>query len=301
MHSSVLPDLDSLRCFEAAAARLNFREAASLVGLSPPAFSQRIRRLEEQLDAKLFERTTRRVALTTEGLRLRPHARRCIEQAGQCRAVAHANAALPYELTLGTDRDLGMHWIMPQLGELEDQEPDRGLNMFFGRAGDLFRHMRRGTVDAVVVGGRVTAPESATSELLVPERYVFVAAANLASLRPLMGAGQAAQHVLLDLDEDSSTFEHFLRACPADERWNFIEHRRMTSISTLRAAILAGRGVGVLPRLCVEDALASGKLVELMPDRRPRTDWVRMYWSKGHPRSAQLSELAKSLRPEPSH
>jgi DNA-binding transcriptional LysR family regulator len=194
-----------------------------------------------------------------------------------------------------------MHWIMPQLGDLEGEEPERGMNLFFGRTEDLFRHMRRGTVDCVVAGGRVVAPESATSELLVPERYVFVGAANLVSLRPLMSCNGAMQHVLLDLEEDCSTFEHFLRACPSDERWSFIEHRRMTSISTLRSAILGGRGVGVLPRLCVEDALQSGKLVELMPERRPRTDWVRMYWSKGHPRSAQLSELAKSLRPQNPH
>lgn len=301
MQCPVLPDLDSLRCFEAAAARLNFREAASLVGLSPPAFSQRIRRLEEQLDAKLFERTTRRVVLTAEGLRLRPHARRCIDQAGLCRAVAHAGVSQSYELTVGTDRDLGVQWLMPQLGQLEQAEPTRGLNVFFGKATDLFQHLRRGAVDALILGGKVVTPESATSELLMTERYVFVGAATLLAHRPIVNAGAAARHVLLDVDGESSTFEHFLRASPPNEPWNFLERRSLASAAAVRAEVVAGRGVAVIPRLCVESALSTGALVEIMPERRPRTDWVRMYWTKGHPRSAQLEELAEALRPQPSH
>ena len=46
----MLPDLESLRCFEEAARQLNFRAAAKAVGLTPAALGQRIRRLEEQLE-----------------------------------------------------------------------------------------------------------------------------------------------------------------------------------------------------------------------------------------------------------
>lgn len=53
-------DLESLRCFAAAAATLNFRAAARRVALSPGAFSDRLRRLEEELGVPLFVRTTRR-------------------------------------------------------------------------------------------------------------------------------------------------------------------------------------------------------------------------------------------------
>ena len=55
----MVPDLESLRCFEAGATHLNFRVAAKAVGLSPAALGDRIKRLEDQLDARLFVRTTR--------------------------------------------------------------------------------------------------------------------------------------------------------------------------------------------------------------------------------------------------
>ena len=53
-----LPDLDSLRCFITAAEQRHFRSAARAVGLSPAAFSDRIKRLELGLGASLFSRTT---------------------------------------------------------------------------------------------------------------------------------------------------------------------------------------------------------------------------------------------------
>ena len=81
----MLPDLESLRCFVAAAELLNFRAAARQVALSPAALSQRIRSIEEQLQTPLFQRTTRRVHLTAAGLSLYPVAKKTLESAAECR------------------------------------------------------------------------------------------------------------------------------------------------------------------------------------------------------------------------
>src|SRR5262245_60871480 len=104
----MLPDLESLRCFDAAATHLSFRIAAQTVALSPAAFGDRIKRLEQQLDAPLFARTTRRVALTAAGLRLVPQARRLLDEAARCLRVVHQrDVAQPFTLSLGTRFELG--------------------------------------------------------------------------------------------------------------------------------------------------------------------------------------------------
>jgi hypothetical protein len=74
-------DLNSLRCFEAAATTLNFRAAAARVHLSPAAFSDRLRRLEEDLGTQVFGRTTRKVELTEAGHRILPLARELLSRA----------------------------------------------------------------------------------------------------------------------------------------------------------------------------------------------------------------------------
>src|SRR5438552_6560345 len=104
----MLPSVESLRCFAAAARLLNFRAAARSVGLTRPALGQRIRQLEEQLDAQLFQRTTRSVTLTTAGLSLLPHAEKTLALAAECvRAARGETGPPPAEITLGTRQELG--------------------------------------------------------------------------------------------------------------------------------------------------------------------------------------------------
>jgi len=79
-----LPDLESLRCFAQAARQQSFRRGAKACALSPAAFGERIRRLEDQLGAPLFTRTPRRLALTPEGERLLPRAQRLLDEAERC-------------------------------------------------------------------------------------------------------------------------------------------------------------------------------------------------------------------------
>jgi LysR family glycine cleavage system transcriptional activator len=87
-------DLDSLRCFDAAATTLNFRAAATRVHLSPAAFSDRIQRLESDLGAALFVRTTRLVELSDAGQRLLSLAREVLASAERLQAAARATSSV---------------------------------------------------------------------------------------------------------------------------------------------------------------------------------------------------------------
>jgi hypothetical protein len=113
-------DLDSLRCFEAAATTLNFRAASARVHLSPAAFSDRIQRLEEHLKVDLFVRTTRQVQLSESGQRLLPAARQVLDAAERLRTAARTSTfKSPYELYIGTRYELGLSWLVPALAVLE--------------------------------------------------------------------------------------------------------------------------------------------------------------------------------------
>jgi len=72
MYSGILPPLNSLRAFEAAARHLSFARAADELNVTPAALSHQIKTLEQFLDIKLFERKTRAVELTTAGAAMYP-------------------------------------------------------------------------------------------------------------------------------------------------------------------------------------------------------------------------------------
>src|SRR5215831_5809259 len=101
MHPTL--SLDSLRCFLEAARTLNFRLGARAVALTPTAFGQRIKQLEEQVGAPLFARTTRSVTLTETGLALVPAAERCLAAADDCELIGRGKTEHPpMDLVLGT-------------------------------------------------------------------------------------------------------------------------------------------------------------------------------------------------------
>ena len=113
------PDLTTLHCFLVLSKHLSFKKAAHAVYLSPAAFSDRIKRLEDDLGAPLFERTTRQVKLTSLGVQLIPHANRLIQEAWRWNEVIRSEVDSPYTLKVGTRFELGMSWLVPALSTLK--------------------------------------------------------------------------------------------------------------------------------------------------------------------------------------
>lgn len=292
-----LPDLDSLRCFDAAASRLNFRAASAQVFLSPAAFSDRIKRLEDQVGAPLFVRTTRRVALTEAGQTLWPRARAALAAAQACVSAGGADQT-PYELVLSTRFELGLSWLVPALEKLEATRPHRTVHLHFADSAEMLNALRRGTVDCAVSSVRLVEANLRYT-LLHEESYVFVGAPKRLKGQPLKSPDDAAGHRLLDISGDLPLFRYFLDARPRDEKWSFGRVQHLGTIGAVRAMALAGHGVAVLPRYFVRDDLAKGRLVPLFKSQQLLTDHFRLIWRAEHPRQAQLEQLGAELQKLP--
>lgn len=285
-------DLDSLRCFDAAATTLRFREAASRVHLSPAAFSDRIRRLEQSLGTAVLARTTRQVALTEAGQRLLPLARAVLASAGRLRdAVVDDAPLLPYDLVVGTRYELGLSWLCPALERLSRKRPERTIHLYNADSPDLLRRLERGDLDAVVASVRLTSPKLAYAALH-PEEYLLI------SIDGRLRRREDARYLtLVDVSADLPLFRYFLDALDDAEPWPFARVEYMGGIGNIRRRILDGGGrVAVLPRYFIAPDIRSGRLTRLLPRVRLRADAFRLVWRNGHPRQAELVALATDLR-----
>ena len=194
-----LPSIENLQCFIAAASHLNFRRAAEQMALTPAAFGQRIRQLEEQLNVALFVRTTRHVELTDAGRRLIPVAEITIRDSRACIAAVIEDSEPPAHITIGTRYELGMSWVLPNVLELQKKYPTWEVDFYFGSGNDIKGKLQAGQVDGIITSAPI-AQSAWTSEFLHPENYVFVASPALLEEIPFERFEDTKSHVLLDID-----------------------------------------------------------------------------------------------------
>jgi len=285
-------DIDSLRCFDAVATTLRFRTAAARVHLSPAALSDRIRRLEEDLGARVLNRTTRTVALTDAGQRLLPLTRGVLGLIDRMSSAASGGAALParYELTVGIRQEEGLDWLCPILDRLARKCPERTIHLFNGSAEQLVAGVERGQLDAAVVGVRPNSTGLACVTLHEREHLLVGSGPNLRRRE------DARQLTLVDIRPDLPLFQCFLDAHADAQGWAFLRVEYMGSIANIRHRLLEGGRVAVMPSYFVRADLAKGRLRRLMPRVRLRSECSCLIWRSGHPRHSALAALAQDLR-----
>ncbi len=109
-------DLRRIRYFIVLSEELHFGRAAQRLNMAQPPLSQQIRVLEEELGARLFERTNRRVELTPAGKALLPEARALVAQAERASIVTlRAQRGELGELRVGFTGSAAFSTIIPQL------------------------------------------------------------------------------------------------------------------------------------------------------------------------------------------
>jgi DNA-binding transcriptional LysR family regulator len=295
----MLPSIESLRCFTAAAKLLNFRAAARSVALTPAAFGQRIKQLEEQLGAPLFQRTTRSVRLTESGLALLPAAERTLLAAAECvRSGSEGRSLVPMDVTLGTRHELGLSWILPQLDALTKAQPWLRLHLYFGSGADILMRVRSMEIECAVTSSLLTDPKL-DSLRLHREDYVFVGATALLDKKPLEKAKHAEAHTLLDTDVGLSLFRYFRDAPGGGDHLRFGSVMRLGTIEAIRLRVLAHAGIAVLPEYVVRKDIASGRLTKILPNVALISDWFRLVFRIDDPRRSIYEQMAAQMSEVP--
>jgi putative choline sulfate-utilization transcription factor len=120
--SNSLPSLELLRVFDACARCQGFTAAATELGMTQPAVSQQMQRLERELGTRLFEREHRGIALTAAGQALLAPVQQALELVRD--AVTVVRDRPDRELLLvGTDFALAAYWLMPRLARFYQLHP----------------------------------------------------------------------------------------------------------------------------------------------------------------------------------
>lgn len=191
-------DTQSLQAFLAVADAQSFSRAAEQLHLTQPAVSKRIATLESQVDARLFDRIGRRIALTEAGNVLLPQARQILFTVEDSRrALANLTGQVGGRLTLATSHHIGLHRLPPILKHYTQRHPEVALDLHFLDSEFAYQGVRDGSLEMAVV----TLAPHPVEQLYVVElwrdRLCFVCASD----HPLATQAQQSALSLADLCE----------------------------------------------------------------------------------------------------
>ena len=111
-----------LECFLAVAEHLNFSRASEVLRITQPAVSHQIQSLEEELDVKLFKRTSKSVSLTQEGIQFLPDAQLILKTALSAKErLGQHEQFIPFEL--GCHNRMELNLLPPLLKKLTEYFP----------------------------------------------------------------------------------------------------------------------------------------------------------------------------------
>jgi LysR family glycine cleavage system transcriptional activator len=253
----MLPSLNGLRAFEAAARHLSFTRAAQELNVTQTAVSHQIRRLEEQLGKRLFLRRNRALALTRDGADYLPAIRSAFDD------LRRATTRLQRPdrdglLTVSTTASLAAKWLVTRVAGFQDAHP--GIEVRITTSAHLVDFSRE-EVDMAVRYGRGNWPGLRTDWLMAEDIFPVCSPALMQGAKPLRRTGDLAHHTLLHTMTGREDWQLWLTA--AGLPVSLALRRGLNFDQTFMALQAAMDGLGVaLGRARLVDAdIAAGRLV----------------------------------------
>ena len=143
-------DLKHLKTLIAIAENGSFAAAGEAIGLTQSAISLHVKSLEDELETKLFDRTTRPPRLNTRGRNLIDRARTIVEQCEGLSDIA-TGEAFSGSLDIGSVPTLLSGILPPALSAIRGSHPDIRIRVSSGLSADLVGRVHKGELDVAVV------------------------------------------------------------------------------------------------------------------------------------------------------
>lgn len=256
-----------LATFSAIVSAGSISKAATRLGCGKSVVSRQLAKLEADLGARLIQRTTRRLTLTEVGEAVLLEAQQIDRSLANVEQITgQFQQEVRGRLRVACPRPLGQRYLVPLLTAFTQQHPQVEITLVVeDRLTDL-------VAEQIDVAIRVAHMEDSTlvARKLAPNPRVLVAApAYLARAGTPKTPADLAQHnCLLYISGTTVRDEWTFRKGAATTLVRASGNIKMNDGMALAASACAGAGITVLDRLLVEPELASGVLVELLPDYR---------------------------------
>ena len=287
--------LTELKYIVAVAREKHFGKAAEACFVSQPTLSVAIKKLEEELEIKLFERNAAEIAVTPLGEEIVRQAQMVLEQAAAIKEIAkRGKDPLAGPLRLGVIYTIGPYLLPDLVKQVIEHTPQMPLMLQENLTAKLLEQLRLGELDAAILAEPFPDTNLAIAPLYDEPFLAAVPANHPLALRHQVTAEELKQETMLLLGSGHCFRDHVLEVCPEFARFsNDAEGIRKSfegsSLETIKHMVAAGMGITLVPRLSVPASALEPAARDVLPGSgRGDASYVRYLPFAGDPPSRRV-------------
>lgn len=265
--------LTELRYVVAVAREKHFGRAAEACFVSQPTLSVSIKKLEEELDVKLFERGANEVSVTPLGEEIVRQAQAVIEQAGAIKEIAkRGRDPVSGPLRLGVIYTIGPYLLPDLVRQAIADVPQMPLMLQENFTAKLLEMLRAGELDCAIMAEPFPDSGLAVAPLYDEPFMAAVPTAHAFASRKSLSTDELKSETMLLLGTGHCFRDHVLEVCPeyarfASQAEGIRKSFEGSSLETIKYMVASGMGVTVVPQLSVPSELQLH--IRYIPFREP--------------------------------
>jgi LysR family hydrogen peroxide-inducible transcriptional activator len=279
--------LTELRYIVAVARERHFGRAAEACFVSQPTLSVAIKKLEDELDVKIFERGGSEVSVTPLGEEIVRQAQAVIEQAQSIREIARRHKdPLAGPLRLGIIYTIGPYLLPELVRHAIDATPQMPLMLQENFTLKLLEMLRTGELDCAILAEPFPDAGLAIAPLYDEPFMVAVPRTHALARRRRVSSEELKRETMLLLGTGHCFRDHVLEVCPEFARFSsdaegIRKSFEGSSLETIKHMVASGMGVTVVPQLSVprepQPHVVYLKFTPPAPTRRVVLAWRRSF------------------------
>jgi LysR family hydrogen peroxide-inducible transcriptional activator len=310
---NVAMTLTELKYIVAVGRERHFGKAAEACHVSQPTLSVAIKKLEEELELKIFERNANEIAVTPLGEEIVRQAQTVLEQAAAIKEIAkRGKDPLAGPLRLGVIYTIGPYLLPDLVRQVIDRTPQMPLMLLENFTVKLLEQLRLGEIDCAILAEPFPDTNLAIAPLYDEPFLAAVPHNHPLSRQGYITSEQLKKETMLLLGTGHCFRDHVLEVCPEFARFsNDNEGIRKSfegsSLETIKHMVAAGMGVTLVPRLSVPASALEGSstpgqdfgdssYVRYLPFKgEAPTRRVVLAWRRSFTRYEAIAELRNAI------
>ena len=303
--------LTELKYIVAVAREKHFGRAAEACFVSQPTLSVAIKKLEDELEVKLFERSANEVSVTPLGEEIVRQAQSVLEQAANIKEIAkRGKDPLAGPLRLGVIYTIGPYLLPDLVRQAIARTPQMPLMLQENFTVKLLEMLRTGEIDCAIMAEPFPDTGLAIAALYDEPFMAVVPSTHAFADRKTVTAQELKSETMLLLGTGHCFRDHVLEVCPEFARFSsdaegIRKSFEGSSLETIKHMVAAGMGITLVPRLSVpKEALVARPrrrkddqaFVRYIPfDGDPPTRRVVLAWRRSFTRYEAIAALRNAI------